>query len=298
MASFQGRRRKKGDWMWSSWAYERIEPSSSVGVFIARHDAGSNWRRWEKELSKVEATRCEQFLDCVHADRYAFSKVVLRRVLETCGHPLNRQNLLYLAGGKPLIPNGDDLAFSLSHSGDAVMVAVQRHADIGADIEQIVEILSRNALLDSVFGYEERLAIAELERASQVDPFFTFWTRKEAALKATGVGLLLGCTCVNVSRSTVTAPATDGSKVLLTLVDLPAPVGFAMAIATNVSPARVHGFLPRQAILPRSSAKTPVFSAAQCDWKRTFVLRHSSPNGWRVCPSQSVRTPTVRMWNF
>lgn len=86
--------------------------------------------------------------------------------------------------GKPLLRDDPGLHFSLSHSGNAVLCALDRHP-VGADIEMI----HRRGLehLLTVFSDPERTSI---EQSDSPELCFTrFWTRKESYLKLTGEGL-------------------------------------------------------------------------------------------------------------
>ena len=89
-----------------------------------------------------------------------------------------------LSHGKPMLRGCPDLHFSLSHSGNAVLCALDRHP-VGADIEMIRRRSLEHLL--SVFSDRER---ASIEQAASPELCFTrLWTRKESYLKLTGEGL-------------------------------------------------------------------------------------------------------------
>ena len=86
--------------------------------------------------------------------------------------------------GKPVLRDHPALHFSLSHSGNAVLCALDRRP-VGADIEMIRR--KNLAYLLSVFSAAEQ---ASIERAASPEVCFTrLWTRKESYLKLTGEGL-------------------------------------------------------------------------------------------------------------
>ena len=90
----------------------------------------------------------------------------------------------FLRHGKPVLRGCPDLHFSLSHSGNAVLCALDRHP-VGADIEMIRRRSPEHLL--SVFSDRER---ASIEQAASPELCFTrLWTRKESYLKLTGEGL-------------------------------------------------------------------------------------------------------------
>ena len=86
--------------------------------------------------------------------------------------------------GKPVLRDHPALHFSLSHSGNAVLCALDRRP-VGADIEMIRRKNLEHLL--SVFSAAEQASIA---LADSPETWFTrLWTRKESYLKLTGEGL-------------------------------------------------------------------------------------------------------------
>ncbi len=86
--------------------------------------------------------------------------------------------------GKPFLPDLPDVHFSLSHTGNAVLCALDDHP-IGADIEML-RIRRMDHLL-SILSSEEHEAV--LQDPQPEHRFLEFWTRKESFLKFTGQGL-------------------------------------------------------------------------------------------------------------
>lgn len=101
--------------------------------------------------------------------------------------------------GKPqLLPRGAEahvasrsgITFSLSHSEDEGLLAVTKAGPaLGADIEVRRPMNDLEALARRYFAPGEQAALLALPAAEQHDAFFAVWTRKEAYLKAQGVGL-------------------------------------------------------------------------------------------------------------
>ncbi|RZL30652.1 MAG: 4'-phosphopantetheinyl transferase superfamily protein, partial [Pedobacter sp.] len=87
---------------------------------------------------------------------------------------------LLTTANKPYLPN---INFNLSHSGDYVVIAIGENA-LGVDVEVIKDHFDHDLLAKVCFTINERKQIGNLE------DFYTFWTRKEALLKATGEGLI------------------------------------------------------------------------------------------------------------
>lgn len=170
-------------------------------VWWARPDAA---RPWHRELFTAdEIGRADAYLRPEDRNRFtvgcATSRLVLGRLLglapervplrrdcASCGRP----------HGRPRLP-GDELHVSVSHSGDWVAVAVTDLGPVGVDVERHA---SRTAdLAETVLAPAEAAALARLPEAERGTALIEYWTRKEAALKATGDGLRAPLTGVVVT---------------------------------------------------------------------------------------------------
>jgi 4'-phosphopantetheinyl transferase len=90
------------------------------------------------------------------------------------------------ANGKPRVVDPPaPVDFSLSHSGDHVVVAITDGTPVGVDIERLRAAPVDDGLLRSVLTPGEIAAI-DTERD---DAFIRLWVRKEAVVKAMGTGL-------------------------------------------------------------------------------------------------------------
>lgn len=93
------------------------------------------------------------------------------------------------AHGKPVIrAPGTSLQFSLSHSGDWIMVALAG-VPVGVDIQEIDGRTDIDSLAPQVFSATEHRWYERLPPDRRRWGFFVSWARKEAVLKATGDGL-------------------------------------------------------------------------------------------------------------
>ncbi|WP_330299307.1 4'-phosphopantetheinyl transferase family protein [Streptomyces sp. NBC_00503] len=94
--------------------------------------------------------------------------------------------------GKPhVVGAGAGWELSISHSGDVVAVAIALGSPLGLDVEQ-GEPWSSPGLppeYELVLTPMERATIEALPQERHADACLTYWTRKEAVLKATGEGL-------------------------------------------------------------------------------------------------------------
>jgi 4'-phosphopantetheinyl transferase len=91
--------------------------------------------------------------------------------------------------GAPATARG--LHFSLSRSGAIAVVAIARGRVMGVDVEQRggAADVDMDAVGGAFFPDGERAALAAAEPAARPDAFLRLWTRREAALKARGLGL-------------------------------------------------------------------------------------------------------------
>ena len=88
--------------------------------------------------------------------------------------------------GKPTLAGHPDVYFSLSHTDNAVLVAVA-DTPVGADIQAFRKPSER--LLSRVCSNEERRALEGLDDQGKALAFAQIWTRKEAFLKMKGQGI-------------------------------------------------------------------------------------------------------------
>jgi 4'-phosphopantetheinyl transferase len=91
-------------------------------------------------------------------------------------------------GEKPFLINAVGLDFNLSHSGGWALVGLSA-ADIGVDVEKVRPLTDRIEIGRRYFAASEAAAMAALPAAEREDGFFACWTRKEAYVKALGLGL-------------------------------------------------------------------------------------------------------------
>lgn len=86
---------------------------------------------------------------------------------------------------KPFLAGHDNIQFSLSHTGNAVLCVLDREP-VGADIEMIRMQKMEHLLTVFNDAEQEKIRLAEQPEIC----FTTLWTRKESFLKLTGDGLV------------------------------------------------------------------------------------------------------------
>ena len=98
-------------------------------------------------------------------------------------------------GGKPeLAPDGGPdpaprLRFNVTHSDDLALIAVSLGRELGVDLERVRAISEADRIVESYFTAAELAQYRGLDGPDRPEAFLRGWTRKEAILKAKGVGL-------------------------------------------------------------------------------------------------------------
>ncbi|MEO3713226.1 4'-phosphopantetheinyl transferase family protein [Roseateles flavus] len=138
-------------------------------------------------LDAEEQARHARFL-CQRTARTFAQAHTLKRCLLSQHHPQQAPlGWRFESGhaGKPALKAPAPCHFNLSHSGDAIAVAVADQP-VGLDIESHRELKDGLAIAQRVFHPRERQWL--LAQADFAAAFYRLWTLKEALLKATGEG--------------------------------------------------------------------------------------------------------------
>jgi 4'-phosphopantetheinyl transferase len=142
-------------------------------------------------LDQQERDRMQGFHFAPDRARYAVAHANLRRILGAYLHQPAAGLRFYTNGfGKPELHQYDSsssLHFSLSHSRSIAVLAVANGEPVGVDVEDVKPIEPEVA--DSHFSASERSQLNQLQGDAWLLGFYRCWTRKEAILKAEGVGL-------------------------------------------------------------------------------------------------------------
>lgn len=200
------------------------------------------------ELSPGERARAELFATDELRNRWLGAHVALRRIL---AHALDVAPTAIVYGtaevGKPYLvsPEGRALEFNFSDSGDVALVAVSRRGPVGVDVERCRPERDLLTLAESFFATEERAALRALPEAERPAAFYRIWARKEAFIKAVGLGLRFGLERFAVS-SEAEAPRllrvdTDpraGER--WQLRDIPVAEGYAGALVAPAEASRIE----------------------------------------------------------
>jgi 4'-phosphopantetheinyl transferase len=130
----------------------------------------------------------QRFHFAADRERYAAAHVNLRRILGAY-LDLPPEKIRFRANrfGKPELADEASLHFNLSHSRTIALLAVDHALPVGVDVEDLRPIEVEVAAAH--FSARELADLSTLTGEARVRGFYRCWTRKEAILKAEGVGL-------------------------------------------------------------------------------------------------------------
>lgn len=110
------------------------------------------------------------------------------------------------AYGKPAL-RGEETRFNASHSGGIGLCVIADGSEVGCDIERRDPRLASPEIAERFFSASEIETLRALPETAWRDGFFNCWTRKEAYVKALGLGLSLALDGFDVTLAPDDAPA-------------------------------------------------------------------------------------------
>ncbi len=183
----------------------------------------------EALLDPAERDRARRFRFPADQDRYIVGRGMLRLLLaQQVGQAPDQLRIGYEAAGKPKLID-HPLQFNLAHSGGLGLLAVTRKETVGVDVEWMRPSIEIESIAGRYFAPDEQTLLGSLPGPERVTGFFRVWTRKEAYMKATGMGLYMP---------------------LEKFAVLPAPAGRALRLRLNETPAEAARWGLRDLELP------------------------------------------------
>lgn len=201
----------------------------------------SSLRGW---LSAGERERAARFHFDRDRERFVAARAALRDVL---GRYLRVApgliQFAYGEHGKPGLGGesaASSLTFNLSHSRELALVAVARSKAVGVDVEFVREDFACAEVAARFFSPDECSALGALPPgAPYAEGFFNCWTRKEAYIKARGLGLSIPLDSFTVSLAPgetarlLRADDEEHGASRWSLLDVCAGEGYAAALAAE-----------------------------------------------------------------
>lgn len=168
-------------------------------------DLAAHRERLERLLDPVEQQRAQRFRFAHDRERFVLGHGALRHVIGSAlGEKAGALRFMRGPFGKPSI-DGPPVHFNFSDTKDAILIGLCNEHDIGVDIETMARDVDHHAVSEHYFTSEEVEAIRKDGDGSK-RKFLEYWTRKEAVLKASGVGIMddLRVLCVLDGTHTMT----------------------------------------------------------------------------------------------
>ncbi len=192
---------------WLAWPEYALDSAISVFRCPVNSPLAVPPTHW---LTPTEWHRANRFHQPADRQRFVLGRALFRQVAGQISGQSPEQIAINIGPrGKPEWVNDNGWHVNLAHSGNWVLLALAK-IPVGLDVEQIQPNLDVQVLLDSTFTEEENSFINSHEQPQQA--FYSLWTRKEALLKATGLGINDRlCQCSVLTGTHPVADETIGS---------------------------------------------------------------------------------------
>ena len=129
----------------------------------------------------------------------AAKEIIIKALLDFQGAEVSFSDFLKDKNGKPYIKNLPDFHFNISHSENAVVVAIS-NSEVGIDCEKLRSAdlrIAKRRFTEKEYAYIT-------EDSSNTDlRFFEIWTKKEAFLKQNGKGITLPLNSFDVTNNSL-----------------------------------------------------------------------------------------------
>lgn len=223
------------------WLASLEQPPACVDAFLAT-------------LAPDEQKRAARFVFAKDRRSFTVARGILRallgRYLQT---PPASLSFTYNSYGKPALLEPavqPALCFNLSHSHQMALFAFAYECELGVDIEYMRDLERDDYLLmaDSHFSPGEYATLSALPESQRKAAFFRCWSRKEAYIKARGMGISIPLDSFDVScapgepaalLASREAPHTVTSWELSTPT---VPSDYAAALIVTRPPRRIRAY--------------------------------------------------------
>lgn len=144
----------------------------------------------EALLDDADRERAKAFHFQHHRRRFIVRRGLVRiELARAIGGEPGRLRFAEGEQGKLSLSDTPELRFNLSHAEHLALLAISDGPEIGCDIEHIDPARARRDIAERFFSPQEFATLSALPEEQWVEGFFNCWTRKEAYIKALGIGL-------------------------------------------------------------------------------------------------------------
>jgi 4'-phosphopantetheinyl transferase len=179
-----------------------------------------------KVLDERELATAARFATVSLRRKYVASHARLRSVLSRYLN-LAPTEVRFLHGeqGKPWLDpcHRSNVRFNLSHSGEKGLVAITTNREVGIDVELIRPLEDWREIAERFFSQRETVRLSSLPPHLVERAFFATWSRKEAYVKALGLGLAL-----DLGAFEVEVDPRNEARLEWTLDDLEGPTKWSL----------------------------------------------------------------------
>jgi len=187
---------------WSSPPAQLTLPADEVHIWRASLDRPPCFlEALHAILSPDERERADRYACTRSRSRFVVGRGLLRKILARYqGTTPCQIRFRVCPAGKPTLDEPEPaLHFNVTHSQDLVLIAITQRGEVGIDVELVRPFANDLNLAERYFSPRECRMLRLLSPERRTEAFFHAWTRKEACLKALGVGLSYGLDRVEVT---------------------------------------------------------------------------------------------------
>lgn len=228
--------RPPADFPWLEGCFGVVPHALGQSIAICRVDIPTGATVPREAVGEAELARAMRHGDAVEAVRFLASHAILRAVLASAlGEAQSRLAFTADETGKPRLA-GDPIRFNMARSGAALLIGLSEAREIGVDIELASGVPLHADLARSHLSRRERDALQAQGSPRLLEAFLQIWTRKEACVKAAGLGLAMPLQNVEVGLGTDLSPSVVAfqaghTRWTMRVASLPVPPGLVAAAA-------------------------------------------------------------------
>ena len=157
-------------------------------VTILHIDSNKSFSEYEKYLKFLSAEHQNRIFKYRRSEdriRSMFARLLISYMASShFGLPIRMIEFEYGKYGKPFLKRNPEFQFSFSHAFDRIALVIDNNS-IGIDIELVRSYDGRIA--KRIFTHDEQTYLDTFD--NREDIFFWIWTRKEAYIKESGMGM-------------------------------------------------------------------------------------------------------------